>query len=132
MPLTAEEKVRIRDLLGFLNIANAETFALGMPAGVETQFLIEGAMDRVPEHALFLVREHMATLQALDGQSIDDHELMAVNGIGDITVNQQEQDQIDKRRRYWRGRLCNAMGVMPNPFDQTNGTTGTIGNVRVR
>lgn len=132
MPLTPQEKVRIRDVLGFLNVANAETFALGMPAGVETQFLIEGAMNRVPEDALFLVREHLERLVALDGQSDEDNELMAVNAIGDISINQQEQEQIDKRRRYWRGRLCNAMGVQPNPFDQTNGTTGTIGNVRVR
>ncbi len=132
MPLTEQEKVRVRDLLGFLNVANAQTFALGMPAGVETQFIIEKAMDYVPEHALFLVREHMATLQAIDGQSIEDMELMAVNGIGDITVNQEEQKQLDTRRRYWRGRLCNALGVYPNPFDQTNGTTGTVGNVRVR
>lgn len=132
MPLTPQEKVRIRDLLGFLNVANAQTFALGIPAGVETQFIIEKAMDLVPEDALFLVREHVETLQAIDGQSREDQELMAVNAIGDITINQQEQKQLDERRRYWRGRLCNAMGVYPNPFDMTNGTTGGIGNVRVR
>lgn len=132
MPLTPEEKVRIRDQLGFLNIANAETFALGMPAGVETQFMIEGAMDRVPEAALFLVREHLEVLISLDGQSREDHELMAVNAIGDISINQQEQKQIDDRRRYWRGRLCDALGAFPNPFTQTNGTGGGIGNVRVR
>jgi hypothetical protein len=54
-----------------------------------------------------------------------------VNRIGDIEVRKDEQDALDARRRYWRGRLCNALGVFPNPFDQTNGAAGVVGNVRV-
>ena len=131
MPLTEEEKVLIRDHLGFPNVSGMSTFALGMPAAIQTSFIIEKAMDVVLERALPRVRQIVAVLERIDGQAIDDLELAAVNAIGDIAVNQFEQKTLDERRRYWCGRLCNALAVFPNPFDQTKGTTGGLGNVRV-
>lgn len=130
--LSEQEKVQIRDLLGFPNVSSAATFALGLPATTETAFIIEKAMDLVPEASLPLVRAHMARLATIDAQSMDDLELLAINGLGDITVRSDEQEALDKRRRYWRGRLCNALAVFPNPFDQAEAASGGVGNVRVR
>jgi hypothetical protein len=130
--LSDQEKVQIRDLLGYPNVSSVATFALGLPATTETAFIIEKAMDLIPPDALPLVRAHAARLAAIDNQAMDDLELLAINQLGDIQVRADEQQMLDNRRRYWRGRLCNAMGVIPNPFDQSEAASGSVGNVRVR
>ena len=63
MPLTDQEKVRIRDHLAYANTSELSTFVLGLPAGIETQFLIEKAMsDFVLEEAVPLIREILCQL----------------------------------------------------------------------
>lgn len=115
--LTDDEKVRVRHHLGYLNIQEAQTFILGIPAGVQTSFIIEGAMNKVLDAALPLVRRLLATLDTIEGQMVDDAELAAVNGIGDIEINQKEQAQLRDQYDYHRRGLGNCFGVVPNPFD---------------
>ena len=47
MAFNDQEKVRIRHHTGYSNVSAAQSFSLGVPAAVETAFLIEGAMNRV-------------------------------------------------------------------------------------
>ena len=131
MPLTPTEKVRIRHHMGHLNVAEVYTFVMGTPAGVETQFLIEGAMDRILEVALPHVREIIAILDTIEAQRVDDLELMAVNALGDITVNQKEQQQLRANYDEWVAALANALGVPRNPFDKRIGAAGGV-NIRVQ
>ena len=116
--MSDQEKVKIRHHTGYLNVAAAFTFVLGSPAAVETQFLIEGAMDRVLEVALPEVRRHLQILDSLEGQMVEDHELLAIRSIGEITVNEDEQKKLTGRYDYWVDSLCNLLGCMRNPFDK--------------
>lgn len=118
MPLTAEEKVKIRHHMGYLNVAAAQTFVLGSPAGVETQFIIEGAMDKVLDAALTEVRRHLAILDQLEAQMVEDHELLAVNTVGEIDIREDEQEALDKRYQRWQRSLGNLLGCYPNPYDK--------------
>lgn len=122
MPLTEQEKVKIRHHTGHLNVADAYTFVLGTPAAVETQFIIEGAMDRVLEAALPELRRHLRILDQIEEQMVEDLELMAVNGLGEIQVNQREQHQLWQNYLRWVGSLCNILGVYRNPYDKRGGT----------
>jgi hypothetical protein len=115
---TDEEKVRIRHHLGYLGVQTASTFILGVPAAVQTSFILEGAMDRVIEAAAPQVRRHLTILDGLEAQMVDDAELMAVDQIGDIRVNQKEQMQLESKYDYWRRSLANLFGTVPNPYDQ--------------
>lgn len=121
MPLSEPEKVKIRHHAGYLNVAEAFTFVLGSPAGVETQFIIEGAMNRVLETALPEVRRILAVLDSIEEQMVNDHELLAVASLGEITVNQNEQRDLTRRYDYWVGALMNALGTERNPFDKRSG-----------
>ena len=121
MPLSEQEKVKIRHHLGYLNVAEAQTFVFGTPAAVETQFLIEGAMNRVLDAALTEVRRHVAILDQIEEQMIADHELLAVSKVGEIDVRADEQEALDKRYERWRQSLANLLGVYPNPFDKRYG-----------
>lgn len=132
MAFTEYEKTRIRHHLGFLNVAAAATFVLGTPAAVETQFLIESAMNRVLPEAEVLVRDLLGKCDSVEGQMADNQELLAITAVDEITVRQDEFEALQKRYHYWRNALANAMGIYPNPFDKRFGSGGFGGiNVRV-
>lgn len=127
MPLTDQEKVAIRHHLGFLDVTEAATFVLGAPAAVETQFIIEGAMNRVKEQALPRLRQLLMNLETIEGQMIGDLELMAVNRLDEIEINQKEQRQLLRSYDYWVAALGNLLGCTRNPFDQRLSAPGRGG-----
>ena len=120
MPLTEDEKVKIRHHLGYLNVAEAQTFVLGTPAAVETQFLVEGAMNRVKDSALVQVRRHIQILDTIEQQKVDDLELLAVNKVGEIDIRPDEQQALDGQYLRWQASLANLLGIYPNPWDKRN------------
>lgn len=131
MSLSEPEKVRIRHHLGYLNVAASQTFVLGTPAGVETQFLVEGAMNKILPEAEVLVREMIAKCDGVEAQMSENQELLAVTQVDEIGVRQDEFEQLKKRYDWWRNGLCNAMGIYSNPFDKRMGPGGGV-NVPVR
>ena len=119
--LSEEEKVRIRDHLGFLNSSELSTFVLGLPAGVETQFMIERAMNLyVKESAI------RCELEGLDKQRAAVRGSIGVEAIGGIRMRSPSDAFAELNKEFIRlvGRLANAFGVAPNPFDNRNGTFG--------
>lgn len=126
MPLTDAEKVKIRDHLGYMNQQEVETFHLGTPAATETSFVIEPAMDKVPESSLPRLRQILAVLDSIESQMIDDHENLAVTKIGSIELREDEQEELDKRYERWQGKLANLLGVYVNPFSKVGGTAVNV------
>ena len=118
MAFTEQEKVRIRHHMGYLGVSQVQTFALGVPAAVETQFLIEGSMNRVLTESELLCRELIGTLDSIEGQMKGDLELLSVVKIGEIEVNPQEQGMLKRAYKHWQAALGNLLGVVPNPYDQ--------------
>jgi hypothetical protein len=127
---TAEEKVQIRRHLGYMNVQEAYTFVLGVPAGVETQFLIEGAMNRVLPQAEPECRRHLEILAKLEGQMIEDLDTLVADAVGDIKIRPTEMKELRREYQYWREGLANLLGIYPNPFDKRFFGAGL--NVRVQ
>lgn len=120
------EKTRIRHHLGYLNVAAVQTFVLGTPAGVETQFLVEGAMNKVLPEALVLARDLLAKCDAVEQQISENQELLAVTKVDEIDVREDEFEQLKKRYDYWRNGLANVLGIYANPFDKRFGAGGGL------
>lgn len=118
MPLSEQQRISIRHHLGYLQVADASTFVLGVPASVETTFMIEGAMDRLLEHAIPLVERLLETLDGIECQMVTDLDLLAANKVGDIEINPKEQQSLTKQYDYWAASLANALGSYRNPFDK--------------
>ncbi len=116
--LSSVQKVKIRHHLGYLQVSAVATFALGTPAAVETQFIIEPAMDKVLQEAVPELERHLSILDQIEQQGLDDLELLAVNQVGEIGVNQGEQAALLTKYNYWADSLANLLGVMRNPFDK--------------
>lgn len=132
MSFSDQEKVKIRHHLGYLNVTNAATFVLGIPQAVETQFIIERAMNLVPAAAEGEVRRHVSILGGLEDLMVCGHEHLAIDSIGEIDVRADEQEALTKRYQYWQNSLANLLGIYPNPFDKRFSAAGARVNVPVR
>ena len=93
---TDQEKVKIRHHLGYLNVAASATFVLGSPAAVETQFIIESAMNLVLVAAEPEVRRQLTILDCIEEQMNCDRELLAVNEVGEIKIRGTEMKELRK------------------------------------
>lgn len=132
MALSEEEQVSIRHHLGYLNVGEAYTFVLGTPAGVETQFIIEGAMKRVLPAAEPRMRMMLGTLDQIECQMVGDLDTLVASRIGDIEINPEEQKKLLKAYDYWVDALSNIFGVPRNPFDKRKWNPGGGSRVNVR
>lgn len=127
--LTDAQKVLVRHHLGYLNVSAVQTFVLGTPASLETQFMIEGAMDKILPGAIPLLDRILTNLEIIEQQSVDDLELLAVNRVGDIEVSDKEHSRLLKQYDRWVGALCNLLGIQRNVFDKRG--QGSSLNARV-
>lgn len=118
MPLTEGEKVRCRLHLGFLNVTAAATFILGVPASVQTQYIIEPAMDKVLPEAEEVLRKYLGWLDQLEFQVFDDADTLVASKVGSIDLRPDEFEALLKRYFFVRNGLANLLGVVPNPFDK--------------
>lgn len=134
MALTQDEKVRVRHHLGYLNVEEVATFALGVPANVQTQFMIEPAMDKVLVAAEEKLRSLLGQLDAVEFQIFDDTETLVALKVGSIEINPDSFDKVLQRYLFIRSALANVLGIIPNPYDKRffNEAGGAIGiNVAV-
>lgn|SRR5690606_40319825 len=133
MALTEEEKVKVRHHLGFLNVQSVYTFVLGSPSSVETQFAIEGAMERLIPAALPELRRHLGFLDKIEEQMICGLENIDVEQLGEMKLNVKGKDRAQMQLRevydYWANSLANLMGIYRNPFDRRKSKSM---NARVR
>ena len=115
---TDEDKVKIRHHMGYLNVNEAQSFALGVPAALETQYLIEGSMNRVLAAAEVQAKNIVAKLDLIEEQMTADLELLAVTKVAEIEINDKEMPKLRREYRHWQKTLGNLLGIPPNPYDQ--------------
>lgn len=116
--ITEDEKVRARSHMGYLNVQNASTFVFGIPAGVDTQFVIEGALNRILPAAEGEFRKVLAKLEETKQQIFDDQDVLLVEKVDEIAINPKAFQKQVERYHFWRGELGNLLGIAPNPYDQ--------------
>jgi hypothetical protein len=131
--LSDDQKSRIRHHLGYLEVQETSTFVLGVPTGVQQQFMIEGAFDKLLPSALPRLENLLDRLDRIEQQIDDDTENLAVDKLGDIELRKDEFNELIVRYQWWQSALGNLFGVMPNPWDQrfTSWTGGGGINVPV-
>lgn len=115
--LTDEEKVKIRHHMGYLNVHAAATFQLGIPAGVQTQFMIEGAWDKVLPHAENLLRVLLCRCDEIELEVYGGIDLASIESTPAITVNRKRLSELGSYYRMAQQGMANLLGVVPNPFD---------------
>ncbi len=117
MSLSDEDKVKIRHHMGYLNVQATSTFVLGVPAGVQTQFMIEGAWDKVLPQAENLLRVFLCRCDEIEAKVYGGTDLADVETTGNITVNRKRLSELGQYYRIAQQGMANLLGVPPNPFD---------------
>lgn len=125
--LTKEERARIRHHLGYLNVTAAATFVLGVPAAVQTQFMVDGAFDKILPEAENMVKEFVCRLDNVERQVFGNLDLAEIESTGDIKVDPKRLAKLAQTYKIAQEALANAMGVPPNPFDQRSWLQGAGG-----
>jgi hypothetical protein len=116
--ISEQDKVRARDHLGYIGVGSVWTFSLGVPAALQTQFMVEGAFGKIlPQHEAKFV-QLLDRMDKIEQQIEDDTENVAADAIDEIKLRSDEFEQLLIRYKYWQAKLANLLGIVPNPFDQ--------------
>jgi hypothetical protein len=118
MAVTERDRNRARGHMGYGGVQQSSTFVLGVPAGVQTAFMIEGAWARILPSAEGAFVELLDKLDRVEHQMEENQDDLAVKKLGNIETNLEEFEGLLKRYFYWQGKLANLLQVPPNPFDQ--------------
>ena len=125
--ITEQEKVKARHHTGYLGVAAQSTFQLGVPAGVQTQFVIEGAFGRLLPQSEEEFRRHLRVLDDHEQQILENMPNVAASKVGTIEINPKAFREFVRQYRYWVNSLCNLLGVTANPFDQRFAAWNAVG-----
>lgn len=130
--LNEEEKVRIRHHLLYPQVRAIATFALGTPANIQTDFIIENAMNQVMPAALPTLRQYIQVLDCIECSMIDGMEVYDLAAIDNIQINGLSQRQKQALYDRWIEKLEMFFGVPMNPMRYyTRGGRGSRLNARV-
>ena len=116
--LTEQDKVRARTHMGYGGVQQAQTFIQGVPAAVQTAFMIEGALNRLLPESEPVLRNLLDRLDGIETQILEDQGDYAAVKVGSIEVNLKEFQHLIVQYQHWQGQLANLLQVPPNPFDQ--------------
>jgi len=130
MPLTAEERARVRRALGFLNVTAGSALAYGFPLNAPLLTLVEARMDALTVPGEALVREDLARYESVREQLGTVGPRLKAESIKDIKTNPRETEQLQGLLDYWRDRIADDLGVPPNQRTWTSGTGGLNAPVR--
>ncbi len=122
--LTDQEKASCRHHLGYVQVTQVSTYFLGIPAALQTMFMLEQAMNLLMPGADENVRRQLRILDRI--------EELDVEGLEDVEAEEVDGIRIDPKffpkrwRQYlrWQGSLANIFGVIPDPYDLRLGAMG--------
>lgn len=117
MTISEQDKVRARAHLGYINAQQASTFFLGVPAGVQTQFVAEMSFTKILPSAEALFVTYLDRMDAIECQIVDATPDVQLEGVDTIKFRADSFKQLIMRYRHWQGAMANMLGVAPNPFD---------------
>jgi hypothetical protein len=137
MPLTADERGKVRAALGYPQVASVGTLALGIPINLQMNFLIENAMTQVMEDALPRVRGILGTIDTLEEQLKASTCTLMAQRAGEIELRSGEAgkstpDLLAKERLRWCKLLADVFGVPMYNFSSTAGGSTQLRNVKVK
>ena len=114
--LTEEEKARIRYHGGYLQITPASAIILGLPAATQPAFLVEQAMEHIPDTAIAIIRNLVAKCDITENNIMLAQTRMVAKSVDEIDLNPDEANQLRGEYRYWVQKLYDNLGAPINAY----------------
>lgn len=111
MPLSTQDREKIRYHLGYINVQPAASISYGMTRPVQTLFLVETAMSNVLEESIPRVRQMVSVLDNIECRLIDAQERLKALQMGDLQLRPDETDALEREYLRWAQRLADVLGV---------------------
>lgn len=127
MAIAESDKVRARHHMGYVGVQAVATYVLGVPAALQTQFMIERAFTAVLPQSEAKFRSLLDNMDTLEQQIMDDADTLIASKVGEISLRDDEYEKIIQRYEHMRGALGNLLGVPPNPYDMRPWLSGGAG-----
>ena len=134
MPLTDEEKERVRYHLGYLGVAPAASIQLGIPRPLQTVFLVEDALNSIIEGVIPRVRKILKIMDDVECKLCEAQDRLAAKQLDSLILRDSEPDQLEREYVRWGKRLADIFGVPLYPYSERYKNAGGVaaGNVPVR
>jgi hypothetical protein len=116
--LQEEEKARIRHHLGYLNVQPAASIQLGFPAASQPLFLVESAMNKIPETAVGIIRKTVSILDNIEDRLVDALDRLQAEKLSDVTLRADEHDALEREYVRWAKRLADDLGAPLNAYSE--------------
>lgn len=124
--LTEEEKNRIRYHGGYLLTDPASAITLGIPAASQPAFLVEQAMEHIPESAIAIVRNAVSKCDFTEQNIMLAQRRMVARSVDEIDLNPDEANQLRGEYRYWVQKLYDILGAPVNAYASAFQTGGRM------
>ncbi len=111
MALTDEEKQRVRYFLGYPSVQPAVGISFGVPKLIQTQFLLELAMEKILPIAENKIRQIIGVMDGIECRLIDAQDRLAAKSLDNLTMRADETDALEAEYYRWGGRLADTLGV---------------------
>jgi hypothetical protein len=111
MALTTSERERVRYHLGYPEVQPAASIQYGMPAPVQTAFLVEFAMSNILPEAEDRVRRICGVMDTVESQLLSAQMRLAALALDELKLRPDEPDKLEREYVRWGCRLADMLGV---------------------
>ena len=111
MPLDHRERERVRYHMGYLSVQPAASIQFGLPAPIQTLFLVELAMTNLLDEGVDRVRRLISLLDKIECKMIEFQDYLAAQSIDNMKINLQGIDQLEDEYSRWASRLSDELGA---------------------
>lgn len=117
MPLTDEERVKVRYHLGFPQISPSQSLAFGAVIPTQANFLIEASMNNLIVGAEEIVRSLICTLDEIEclmRRALPDLQVSRTGG--GVELDTGYNDRLEAEYNRFAGRLADVFAVPFHPY----------------
>jgi hypothetical protein len=109
--LDPAEKERVRYHMGYLEVSPAAAITFGIPAPIQTLFLLESAMDRIMPVAEDRVRKLITILDSIECKEEGGLDYLVVSRVSDIELRPDHIEKLEEQYAKWASKLADTLGA---------------------
>jgi hypothetical protein len=107
----AAERERIRYHMGYLNVQPAASITYGLPAPIQTLFVVELSMDKILPEAEDRVRKLLTILDGIECKEVDGQDYLVAAQLEQLTIREDHIDKLEWEYCRWAARLADTLGA---------------------
>lgn len=109
--LDPNEKERVRYHMGYLEVQPAAALTFGIPAPIQTLFLVESAMDRILPTAEDRVRKIITIMDTIECREEGALDYLVVSRVDDIEIRPDHIEKLEEQYAKWASKLSDVLGA---------------------